>query len=86
MLTPSAHAGGTCLRAPLCMHCANAALQLEKPPGQRFLSAHPPGSVVCLICRETRVDARMLAPETAYAVNHVLMDAMDLLQLPGSCR
>ncbi len=79
-------AGASCLRSPVCAHCANAALQLTKPGGQRFMDAKPPGAARCIICRETCVDASRLTPDLAYCVLSALMDVMDVLRLGGSCR
>ncbi|GFR53282.1 hypothetical protein Agub_g16080, partial [Astrephomene gubernaculifera] len=77
-------AGSTCLRAVLCTHCANEALQLHRPPGERFQSTN--GLASCLICRSTRVDARLLSPDSAYLSNHNVMAVMDALGMGGTCR
>ncbi|GIL47907.1 hypothetical protein Vafri_4539 [Volvox africanus] len=74
----------TCLRSTLCMHCANEALQLGLPPVARFRGTG--GFAHCLICRDTRVDARMLTPDNAYAINHNVLGIMDALGMGAMCR
>ncbi|EFJ40553.1 hypothetical protein VOLCADRAFT_119942 [Volvox carteri f. nagariensis] len=74
----------TCLRSVLCLHCANDALHLGRPPPSRFPDSG--GFAHCLICRETRVDARMLTPDNAYLVNHNVAAIMDALGLGAVCR
>lgn len=86
---PPTHApspGGGCLRNLVCAHCANTALQLDRAPGCRFPDAAPPGSTTCLICRDTRVDARTLTPASAYALNHNVMAIADALGMQAECR
>lgn len=84
-MRPHTHAANsTCLRGNLCQHCANEALQLDRPPAERF--PEEGGRARCLICRLTTVDARALTPVRAYHVNHVLMDVMDSLDLGAACR
>ncbi|GLI69608.1 hypothetical protein VaNZ11_014275 [Volvox africanus] len=74
----------TCLRSTLCMHCANEALQLGLAPVARFRGTG--GFAHCLICRDTRVDARMLTPDNAYAINHNVLGIMDALGMGAMCR
>ncbi|GIL96843.1 hypothetical protein Vretimale_2475 [Volvox reticuliferus] len=74
----------TCLRSTLCMHCANDALQLGLPPVARFRGTG--GFAHCLICRDMRVDARMLTPDNAYAINHNVLGIMDALGMGAICR
>lgn len=76
--------GNTCLRNLVCQHCANQALELDKPPTARFAKSN--GVARCLICRETRANAALLNPGAAYLPNFNLMEVMDLLGLGGSCR
>jgi hypothetical protein len=66
------------------MHCANDALQLGRPPLARFRDTG--GFAHCFICRETRVDARMLTPDNAYTLNHNVMAIMDALSMGATCR
>lgn len=84
LLTGLLPTDSTCLRSVLCLHCANDALQLGQPPPARFRDSG--GFSHCLICRETRVDARLLTPDSAYLLNHNVLAVMDALGMGATCR
>ncbi|PNH06600.1 hypothetical protein TSOC_007049 [Tetrabaena socialis] len=84
--SPRTHTAASCLRSAVCMHCACTALQLGRQPPARFPDASPPGFAHCLVCRETRCDARMLTPENSFALNFNLMSVMDALRMGATCR
>eukprot|EP00798_Chlamydomonas_sp_ICE-L_P027611 gene27611-7248_t len=76
--------GNTCLRGVMCQHCANQAFEFQKPAEKRFVMNK--GMVRCLICRETKSNARQLIPSTAYHLNQNVMEVMDILGFGGHCR
>ena len=78
------------MQSVLCMHCAIELLELHLPAPMRFTtgwcSVRERGMARCPICRKNSVPAAQLSPANGFALNHNVLEIMDVLGVSAHCR